>query len=270
MNFIELLLVFMNFIKKIALRFLLFTLFSGFFTSMLSAQMIMERKVDVPKDAREMVQVIRSRVPVNRIESQGVLKIRAPKTKVRTVPVVFEVNPLTEDSWESVYQATLPEGRQERLLIRSYTSGPNEYILGTKSESDAEWEFKKLAPGEESAISFAGTDFWLCDLGLEFLSWPEQLFLRREMRKGRPCRAIQSSPDERLGTMYARVVSWADNESDGIVMAQAYNEFNKRLKEFEVQSFKKVKGVWQLKKMTIYDNLSDSRTTLEIDLEVSE
>ena len=70
--------------------------------------------------------------------------------------------------------------------------------------------------------------------------------------------------------MYARVVSWVDNESDGIVMAQSYNEFNKRLKEFEVQSFKKVEGVWQLKKMTIYDNLSDSRTTLEIDLEVDE
>jgi hypothetical protein len=31
-----------------------------------------------------------------------------------------------------------------------------------------------------------------------------------------------------------------------------------------------VEGVWQLKKMTIYDNLTDSRTTLEIDLEVDE
>ncbi|MBR5978952.1 MAG: outer membrane lipoprotein-sorting protein, partial [Verrucomicrobia bacterium] len=68
--------------------------------------------------------------------------------------------------------------------------------------------------------------------------------------------------------VYARVVSWVDNETDGIVMAQAFNEKRKRVKEFEVQSFKKVDGVWQLKRMTIYNNLTDSRTTLEIDLEV--
>ena len=260
----------MNSIRTINFRLCLLSLLSVLFAVTVQAQSNMERKADTPKDAQEIVKIIRSRVPVKIIESQGVLKVRAPKAKTRSIPVHFEVKPLSEDSWESVYEATLPEGGQERLLIRSYINRPNEYVLSTKSEKESEWKTNIIQPGEESAVSFAGTDFWLCDLGLEFLGWPDQLLLKREMRKGRPCRVIQSAPDARTGTMYARVVSWADNESDGIVMAQSYNEFNKRLKEFEVQSFKKVEGVWQLKKMTIYDNLSDSRTTLEIDLEVDE
>lgn len=260
----------MKYIGNLALRLCLLSLLSVLFSITVQAQSIMERKTETPKDAQEIVEIIRSRVPVKKIESQGVLKVRAPKTKMRSVPVHFEVRPLSEDSWESVYEATLPEGGQERLLIRSYINRPNEYVLSTKAEKEAEWKPNKIQPGEESAVSFAGTDFWLCDLGLEFLGWSDQLFLKREMRKGRPCRVIQSAPEARTGTMYARVVSWVDNESDGIVMAQSYNEFNKRLKEFEVQSFKKVEGVWQLKKMTIYDNLTDSRTTLEIDLEVDE
>ena len=70
--------------------------------------------------------------------------------------------------------------------------------------------------------------------------------------------------------MYRRVLSWVDNESGGIVMAQSYNQQGKRVKEFEVQSFKKVKGTWQLKQMTIYDNQRGSRTTLEIDLSVED
>lgn len=260
----------MNKVRTFNLRLCLLSLLSVLFAVTVHAQSIMERKTETPKDAQEIVEIIRSRVPVKKIESQGVLKIRAPKAKMRSVPIHFEVKPLSEDSWESVYEAILPEGRLERLLIRSYINHPNEYILRTKSEKESEWKTDKIQPGEESAVSFAGTDFWLCDLGLEFLGWSDQLLLKREMRKGRPCRVIQSAPEERTGMMYARVVSWVDNESDGIVMAQSYNEFNKRLKEFEVQSFKKVEGVWQLKKMTIYDNLSDSRTTLEIDLEVDE
>lgn len=257
-------------INNLALRLCLLSVLTVLFTVTVHAQSIMERKKEIPKDAQEIVEIIRSRVPVKKIESAGVLKVRAPKTKIRSVPVHFEVRPVSEESWESVYEATMPEGGQERLLIRSYINRPNEYVLSKKSEKETEWKMNNIQPGEESAVSFAGTDFWLCDLGLEFLGWPDQLFFKREMRKGRPCRVIQSAPEARTGTMYARVVSWVDNESDGIVMAQSYNEFNKRLKEFEVQSFKKVEGVWQLKKMTIYDNLTDSRTTLEIDLEVDE
>ena len=126
----------------------------------------------------------------------------------------------------------------------------------------------KLKGGVDTAISFAGTDFWICDLGLEFLQWSQQSMLKREMRKGRACRVLESIPAEWTDPVYARVVSWVDNETDGIVMAQAFNEKRKRVKEFEVQSFKKVEGVWQLKRMTIYNNLTDSRTTLEIDLEI--
>lgn len=240
------------------------------FLTPLQAQSLLEKKEDKPKDATQIVSTIRSRVPTQAIESQGVLRVRAPKKETRYVPVRFTVKPLSRDSWESVYETQYESAPQERLTIQSSPLKPNVYQLSRKASGEAEWETRTLSPGEETAVSFAGTDFWACDLGLEFLHWPKQSLLKREMRKGRPCRVIESTPAQRQGAMYARVVSWVDNESDGIVMAQSYNEGNKRVKEFEVQSFQKVNGVWQLKRMTIYDNATDSRTTLEIDLEVED
>lgn len=233
-----------------------------------SAQSLVEKKEDKAKDATEMVQTVRSHVPTQPIVSQGTLIIRAPKVKTRYVPIRFGVIPVDSRSWESVYETALETGTQERLLIRFSVDKPNEYTLSRKAEGEKEWTELKLKGGVDTAISFAGTDFWICDLGLEFLQWPQQSMLKREMRKGRACRVLESIPTEWTDPVYARVVSWVDNETDGIVMAQAFNEKRKRVKEFEVQSFKKVEGVWQLKRMTIYNNLTDSRTTLEIDLEI--
>jgi hypothetical protein len=51
--------------------------------------------------------------------------------------------------------------------------------------------------GDATMIPFAGSDFWVADLGLEFLHWPKQLLLRREMRRsGRATfwRALIPSP----------------------------------------------------------------------------
>lgn len=257
-----------KFLKYLAGGTLSFLLMSTVAINEASAQSLMEKKEDTAKDATEMVQTIRSRVPTQPIVSQGTLIVRAPKVKARYVPIRFGVIPVDSKTWESVYETLLETGTQERLVIRSSVDKPNEYTLSRKAEGEKEWTELNLKGGVDTAISFAGTDFWICDLGLEFLQWPEQSMLKREMRKGRACRVLESKPAEWVDPVYARVVSWVDNETDGIVMAQAFNEKRKRVKEFEVQSFKKVDGVWQLKRMTIYNNQTDSRTTLEIDLEV--
>jgi hypothetical protein len=115
-------------------------------------------------------------------------------------------------------------------------------------------------------IPFANSDFWLADLGLEFFQWPSQFLIQKEMRRGRSCKMLESvNPNAHPGG-YARVVSWIDNESNGIVHAEAYDIAGKRLKEFDPKDFKKVNGQWQLQEMEIRNVQSGSTTRIEFDL----
>jgi hypothetical protein len=65
---------------------------------------------------------------------------------------------------------------------------------------------------------------------------------------------------------YSRVVSWIDNETHGIVQAEAYDAKGKLLKEFYPKTFKKVNGQWELQEMEIRNDQTGSRTRLEFDL----
>jgi hypothetical protein len=74
-------------------------------------------------------------------------------------------------------------------------------------------------------IPFAGSDFWVADLGLEFLHWPKHLLLRKEMRRSRPCDVLESTCSQ-PATGYSRIVSWIDIESAGILHAHAISMSN--------------------------------------------
>ena len=114
-------------------------------------------------------------------------------------------------------------------------------------------------------MPFLGSDFWAVDLGLEFFHWPEQKILKHEMRRGRACQMLESTNPSPTTNGYARVVSWIDNESSGIVHAEAYDVTGKVRKEFDPKSFKKVNGQWQLQEMEIRNDQTGSRTRLEFD-----
>jgi hypothetical protein len=116
-------------------------------------------------------------------------------------------------------------------------------------------------------ISFASSDFWLADLGLEFLHWPRQKLLKTEMRKGRWCNVLQSDNPSQKGPGYARVISCIDKESGGPILADAFDANGKRIKEFSIRSLKKVEGEYQLEEMQIVSHENRSRTRLEFDLE---
>jgi hypothetical protein len=87
------------------------------------------------------------------------------------------------------------------------------------------------------------------------------------MRRGRACKVLESTNPSSTTNGYSRVVSWIDNESGGIVQAEAYDFKNKLLKEFAPKSFKKVNGHWELQEMEIRNVQTGSRTRLEFDLE---
>ena len=115
-------------------------------------------------------------------------------------------------------------------------------------------------------IPFAGSDFWICDLGLEFFHWPGQKILKKEFRRNCSCMVLESTNPDPTPSGYSRVVCWIDEQSDGIVQAEAYDAQGKLLKEFYPKDIKKVKGQWQVQSLEIDNVQTGSRTRLEFDL----
>jgi Outer membrane lipoprotein-sorting protein len=118
----------------------------------------------------------------------------------------------------------------------------------------------------EMTIPFVGSDFWICDLGLEFFHWPEQKIIKKEFARGRGCMVLESTNPNPSPNGYSRVDSWIDGETLGIVHAEAFDANGKLLKVFDPKSFKKVNGQWELQDMEIRNVQTGSRTRIEFDL----
>jgi hypothetical protein len=117
-------------------------------------------------------------------------------------------------------------------------------------------------------VSFAGSDFSLADLGLEFFHWPAQKVLPNttRLKRGRAYTLLESTNPNPPTNGYSRVKTWIDKESGGILEAEAYDANGKLLKVFEPKSFKKINGQWELQEMEIRNVQTGSRTRLEFDL----
>ena len=99
-------------------------------------------------------------------------------------------------------------------------------------------------------MPFAGSDFWMADLGLEFLHWPQQRLLRKEMRHSKSCNVLESVNPQPVPGGYARVVSWIMIDTPhGIVHADAYDAQGERIKQFDPKNLEKVQGEYQLEAM---------------------
>jgi len=122
--------------------------------------------------------------------------------------------------------------------------------------------------GDQLFLPFAGSDFWICDLGLEFFHWPAQKVLpgSTQLKRGRAYMLLESTNPNPATNGYSRVLSWIDRESGGILEAEAYDFKGKLLKDFAPKSFKKVNGQWELQEMEIRNVQTGSRTRLEFDL----
>jgi hypothetical protein len=232
---------------------------------------------------RQLAQQLCEMRPTENFTNAGLLKVRGKDGKQFEVPVTFRTE-LTPATWQTIYTAELNYAGVEMAgapyaVKISHHIETNEYeatvlfLSSLISEGRATY-IGSITPGKEFLKfppvrlenPFAGSDFWLCDLGLEFFHWPDQDILRGETMSGRFCKVLESTNPNPATNGYSRVVSWIDNESSGIVQAKAYDAKGKLLKSFFPKDIKKVDGQWQVGSMTIDNIQTGSRTTLKFDL----
>jgi len=208
------------------------------------------------KEGQELAAKLRDSTPAENSEITGVLEITTHAGQVRTVPIVSRIT-VTPTNWQVSYQTT------DTNLV------PAETLTIIHSPGQAS-TYRLIAGSNVAAPSptrpFADSDFWPLDLGLEFFHWPKQRALRAEMSRGQPCRVLESSNSNPGPGGYARVVSWIDNESGGVIQAEAYDSTNKLLKKFALGKFKKVEGQWQLQDMRIRNVQTEQQTELKFNL----
>ncbi len=190
-------------------------------------------KLNDPIEGQKLARELRDTVPGEEVSFNGVLRISAPRSEPREIPIQSKII-LRKEGWNSIYLAKLPNGQSETLTVRHFPQKQNQYEL---RRGDSRERFT----GATATNRFAGSDFSLLDLGLEFFHWPTQVLLTREMRKGRGCDVLESRPAQT--NLYSRVISWIDQESreqrqPGLLYAEAYDRRGKILKEFEIKGFK--------------------------------
>jgi hypothetical protein len=206
--------------------------------------------------------------PAEDLEATATLKIRDPDGKRSEVTIRWAIHIVDDTAWQATYEVTAPAALAGTTLqLRHQAGAPTQYRRLAPGNPDAAKATPVALEPDQLWAGFAGSDYSAFDLGLEFLRWPGQRLVKREMRRGRPCRVLESANPRPADGAYARVLSWIDNETGGLLRAEAYDARGRLLKEFSVRSFKKVDGRWQLKEMEIRNEQTDSRTTLTFDLD---
>ena len=222
---------------------------------------------EAEQKGRALVADLLAQRPQENSTNTGTMRIQNPDGAVKEVAVRFAVISKPE-GWLNTYEALRSRGSSGELVsILHLDAAPNKYFLGPVPTSGSTNSAERQLKTEQIMKPFAGSDFWIADLGLEFLHWPKQLLLKQEMRRSRSCNVLASINPNPVPGSYSRVVSWLDIESGGIVQAQALDAKDKVLKEFAPKEMKKVQGQWQLEEMEIRNVHTGSRTRVQFNLD---
>ena len=221
--------------------------------------------------AHSLVSEMLTQQPAQNSTNTGVLKIRDTGGEQRQIPMRFELFS-TPTNWVSIYEAGPWGGGRDRMQLRVIHSNnsPNRYLLGVAAGANAPSSVLKEVPPSDTMVPFAGSDFWLADLGLEFLHWPQQRVMSKEMRRSQFCLKLESINPHPGSSGYVRVESWIDHDPPhGIIHADAFDRKNQLLKKFDPTEIKKVHGEYQLAEMEIRNPKANSQTRIDFDLEQS-
>ena len=219
-------------------------------------------RVQAGKDGRAIVSEMLAQRPPQDLTNSGTLTIRDAESKERSVPIRFDLV-RTASNTIGIYQTTGPSGAC-KLTVTHAPGEPNQYELSSGGSAAP-----KNLSGNDTMTPFAGSDFWVADLGLEFLQWPDQFLLRKELRQSQSCDVIESINPHPAPGAYARVVSWLDIKAEGtgmapIVHADAYDSAGTRMKMFDPTELKKVNGQYVVTEMEMRNRIAGTRTLLRL------
>jgi len=214
---------------------------------------------DAEIQGRQLAQKICEQQPITNSVVLGILNIRNANGYRTNYSVEFSVV-IQTTNWTSKYTSDSVKPATENLLVVHARDCANVYSHFWSSVVS-----RSILPNDEFS-PFAKSDFWLCDLGLEFFHWPQQKVLKKEVHRSCGCTVLESTNPNPSTNGYSRVVSWIDTESLGIVEAYAYDAKGKLLKDFYPKDIKKVNGRWQVQTLVMENVQTDSRSRLEFDL----
>jgi hypothetical protein len=218
-----------------------------------------------------LAQKILEQRPADSFTNLGTLTIRGDNHPRLELPITFATI-VTETNWRTEYRARQGANRDEAttLVVTHEGVTPNLYRLeefGRPASAGAVVSpAGPGADGKRTLVPFAGSDFWLCDLGLEFFHWPRQKVLKKEFHRNCACTVLESTNPDPAAGGYSRVVCWIDNDSNGIVEAYAYDVQGRELKNFYPKNLEKVNGRYQVESMMMENLQTGSRSRLEFDL----
>ncbi len=220
-------------------------------------------------EAQELLRDILAQTPDKPLIMLGALRHRDSDGKRTEIPLRYSIIP-EAGGWRGIYETRPTASRgAERLEIIRRDNQPNEYLYAVpRGPGEAPQPAVSLL-GSSTAVPFVGSDYWLSDLGLEFLHWPNQRLVRDakiKMRQGRPCKVIESVSPDSSATKYARVVSWLDSETGAPIYAEGFDDKRQRMKTFSLHGFAKINGRWQPKELEMLDERTDSKTRLELSI----
>jgi len=224
--------------------------------------------VQAEREARALVAEMLAQKPQQNTADTGQVRIRDAAGTEREIPVRFEIL-ATPTNWVSVYETVAPAGGPGGVkLTVTHTPGqPNQYQLVGSAEAGATNAVPKELTPDQTMVPVAGSDFWVADLGLEFLHWPSQRLLKKEMRHSKSCEVLESVNPQPAPGGYARVVSWIIIESPhGLVHADAYNANGQLMKRFDPTALEKIQGDYQLQEMEIRNRKTGSHTWIKFNL----
>jgi Outer membrane lipoprotein-sorting protein len=205
-----------------------------------------------PEAGRELAAKLRAVKPEGNTNWHGVLEIFGRKHKIPPVPLDCEQT-VADRNWTVTY-TTHPTDTNlaEKFVIVFSLDKPNQYFYArAASPGQPPGEVKPISAAEAD-IPLGNSDFWLTDLGLEFLHWPEQFRLKGDIHNGRGRYVLVSTNPHPAPGGYSTVKTWIDKQSDEPTRAEAYGtNTNRVMKSFSLEKIAQVDGGYQAKELEI-------------------
>ena len=234
---------------------------------LIAAHPVQEGRI-IPADpvaaGRELVARLLSQRPATSATNLAVLRVQGKGTNKFEVPVCIEIQ-AGKGSWSTTYRTQgTNKDHAAAFTVKRTENGPNEYRVMVFSRAPGATNEFEILKGQQAFIPFAGSDFWLADLGMEFLHWPTQRLVEKRLRRGQSCDVLESLLPPGQTNAYVRVESCFDIDTGGPVLITAYNAAGKKVKEFRPTNVRRVRGKIELSDIAMKDLHTGSETALDL------